>query len=57
MIVVGTGRHERRNRVFGGERALRIVRSADCPVVSVRPDFAKLPATAVAGIDFSAVRR
>jgi nucleotide-binding universal stress UspA family protein len=53
VIVVGTGRHEGRGPMSGAERAVRIVRSADRPVLIVRPDFAGLPTTAVVGMDFS----
>ena len=53
VIVVGAGRHERRDRLFGGERALRVIRAADRPVVAVRGEFASLPKSAVVGIDFS----
>lgn len=52
-IVVGTGRHERRDRIFGGERALRVLRATDRPVLMVPPQFTALPTTVVAGIDFS----
>ena len=54
MIVVGAGRREQRGRVvFGGDRALRVVRSANRPVLVVAPDFHELPKTVVVGIDFS----
>lgn len=53
MIVVGAGRHERRDRIFGGERALRAIRAADRPVLAVRGAFRGLPRTAVVGMDFS----
>ncbi|HET7458301.1 MAG TPA: universal stress protein [Gemmatimonadaceae bacterium] len=53
VIVVGSGRHEARDRIFGGERAVRVVRSADRPVLVVRPDFMSLPSTVVVGVDFS----
>jgi nucleotide-binding universal stress UspA family protein len=53
MIVVGAGRHERRNRIFGGERAIRVLRAADRPVMMVPADFTALPTTVVVGMDFS----
>ncbi len=53
MIVVGAGRHELRDRVFGGEHALRVVRGTNRPVLAVRSDFRELPAVAVAGVDAS----
>ena len=54
IIVVGLGKHDRLNRLPGGERALHILRSADRPVLAVAPDAVALPKTAVAGMDFSA---
>lgn len=54
MIVVGLGKHDRLNRLPGGERALHVLRSADRPVLAVAPDAVALPKTAVAGMDFSA---
>jgi nucleotide-binding universal stress UspA family protein len=53
VIVVGTGRHERRNRILGGERAMRVLRATDRPVVMVPADFSALPTTIVVGVDFS----
>ena len=54
VIVVGAGRREQRGRVvFGGERALHVVRAANRPVLVVPPDFRDLPKTAVVGVDFS----
>ena len=54
LIVVGAGRRAPRERVYGGERARRVVRRADRPVLVVQPDFDGLPTTAVVGVDFSA---
>lgn len=53
LIVVGAGRHARRDRIFGGERALRAIRAADRPVLAVRGEFRGLPTNAVVGTDFS----
>jgi len=54
IIVVGLGKHDRLNRLPGGERALHILRSADRPVLAVAPDAVALPKTAIVGMDFSA---
>ena len=54
MIVVGLGRHDRLRRLSGGERALRILRGADRPMLAVAPDVVALPTRAVVGMDFSA---
>jgi len=54
MIIVGLGRHDRLDRLPGGERALHILRSADRPVLAVAPDAVALPKCAVVGMDFSA---
>ena len=53
MIVVGLGRHLVRDRILGGEHALRVVRSADRPVLAVGPELRALPRTAVVAVDFS----
>ena len=53
MIVVGLGRQDLVGRVASGERALRIVRAADRPVLAVSSDAVALPRTAVVGMDFS----
>ena len=53
MIVCGLGKHDLANRLPGGERALRIVRAADRPVLAVSSDAIALPKTAVVGMDFS----
>jgi nucleotide-binding universal stress UspA family protein len=53
VVIVGLGSHSFRDRVLGGERALRVVRGADRPVLAVAPDFHALPQTIVVGVDFS----
>ncbi len=53
MIVVGLGRQDPVGRIASGERALRIVRAADRPVLAVSSDAVALPKTAVVGMDFS----
>jgi nucleotide-binding universal stress UspA family protein len=52
LIVVGAAPHQRLRHTVSGERASRILRWADCPVLSVPPTFSTLPKTAVAAVDF-----
>ena len=52
MIVVGSAPRRRLRHFISGERATNVLRSADCPVLSVRPDFCGLPQTAIVAIDF-----
>lgn len=52
IIVVGAAPHRRLRHVLSGERAAHVLRSADCPVLSVAPRFSGLPRTALAAIDF-----
>lgn len=52
MIVVGAGPRERMRRIVSGELAAHLLRSADCPVLSVPPGFTALPKSVVVGVDF-----
>ncbi len=53
MIVMGIGRHEVSDRLFGDETALRVLRLADVPVFAVTPAFNALPRRALVAVDFS----
>lgn len=53
MIVVGLGQHKLADRLAGGERALRVLRAADRPVLAVAPGAVTLPQRVVVGMDFS----
>lgn len=53
MIVMGIGRHEVSDRLFGDETALRVLRLADVPVLAVTPGFHALPRRALVAVDFS----
>ena len=53
MIVVGTGRHTRLDRIFGSETAVAVMRSARIPVLAVHKRATGLPARAVAAVDFT----
>lgn len=52
VVVVGAAPHQRRRHIVSGELASHVLRSADCPVLSVPPTFTRLPARAVAAVDF-----
>lgn len=53
LIVVGLGRHELVDRIFGDETALKIVRTTHAPVLAVPESGAAVPRHAIVGIDFS----
>jgi nucleotide-binding universal stress UspA family protein len=53
LVVVGASPHQRLNRIIGGERAVQVLRSWSCPVLSVPPGFAALPKKIVVGVDFA----
>lgn len=53
MIVVGLGRRDLLDRIFGGEVALHTLRYARVPVLAVPLDFRALPRRAVVATDFS----
>jgi len=54
LIVLGVGRHAPADRIFGGETALKVSRTAPVPVYAVSPGRERLPRRAVVGMDFSA---
>lgn len=53
LIVVGMGRHELVDRIFGDETALKVARSAHLPVLAVPDGDFAVPRHAVVAIDFS----
>jgi nucleotide-binding universal stress UspA family protein len=53
MIVLGVGKHDRVERWFGSETALRVAQLAHVPVLAVLPSARELPASALVGVDFS----
>jgi nucleotide-binding universal stress UspA family protein len=53
MIVVGLGQHGLVDRLSVGERALRVLRAADRPVLAVAPGAVALPQRVIVGMDFS----
>jgi nucleotide-binding universal stress UspA family protein len=54
VIVIGLGRHQLLDRLFGDETALHVLRQARTPVLAVPPDFDQLPERVVVATDFSA---
>ncbi len=53
MIVIGTGRHTRLDRIFGSETAVAVMRNARIPVLAVHRRATGLPVRAVAAVDFT----
>lgn len=53
MIIIGLGHHELLDRLFGGEVALHVVRTAKTPVLAVPPASKDLPTRMVLATDFS----
>ena len=53
MIVLGIGRHNRMDRIFGTETAVAVMRGARIPVLAVPQRVSTLPARAVAALDFT----
>ncbi len=53
-IVMGLGRHQLADRLFGTETALQVLRLAEVPVLAVPSGFTAAPRRAVVGVDFSA---
>ncbi len=54
MLVMGLGRHNPLDRLFGTETTLATLRESSVPVLAVGTDFPNAPAFAVVGMDFSA---
>lgn len=53
LVVIGLGRHELVDRIFGDETALKVGRSSHVPVLAVPETVRAVPRHAIAGIDFS----
>lgn len=53
MIIMGLGRHDVSDRLFGDETALRVLRLAKVPVLAVAPGFDALPTRVLVAVDFS----
>jgi nucleotide-binding universal stress UspA family protein len=52
MVIVGSAPHERSGRRAAGDRAAHVLRWAPCSVLSVSPNFRRLPPRIVASVDF-----
>lgn len=53
LVVVGAAPHQRLNHIVAGELAVRVLREATVPVLSVPPGFSALPKSVVVAMDFS----
>lgn len=53
LIVVGLGRHQLVDRIFGDETALKVVRLSQVPVLAVPERGVSVPRHAVVAVDFS----
>jgi len=53
LILLGLGRHNRMDRIFGTETAIAVMRHARIPVLAVHPSASVLPTLALAAIDFT----
>jgi nucleotide-binding universal stress UspA family protein len=53
LIVLGMGRHNRIDRIFGSETAIAVIRHANLPVLAVPAKASGLAARAVAAVDFT----
>jgi nucleotide-binding universal stress UspA family protein len=54
MLVMGIGRHNPLDRLFGAETTLATLRESTVPVLAVGGQFVSAPRHAVVGLDFSA---
>ena len=53
LVVIGIGRHALRDRLFGDETALQLLRISDVPVLAVTPGATALPRRVIFATDFS----
>ncbi len=53
MLVMGIGRHNPLDRLFGAETTLATLREATVPVLAVSAEYSSCPRLAVVGLDFS----
>ena len=53
LIVVGIGRHDLVDRIFGSETALKVARISRVPVLAVPAELRTAPHRVVVGVDFS----
>jgi len=53
VVVMGIGRHNPLDRLFGTETTLATLRESRVPILAVGPNFPVAPSHAVVGLDFS----
>lgn len=53
LVLIGVGRHNRMDRIFGSETAVAVMRHARLPVLAVPTRAKGLPRRAVAALDFT----
>ena len=53
MLILGLGRHNRLDRLFGSETAIAVMQHARVPVVAVPPTSRGLPERALVAMDFT----
>jgi nucleotide-binding universal stress UspA family protein len=53
LIVIGLGRHDVVERIFGDETALKVIRESQVPVLAVPDQYRGAPHSALVGVDFS----
>jgi len=53
LIVIGLGKHQIVDRIFGDETALKVIRASQVPVLAVPEYSSSLPKHAIVGVDFS----
>ena len=54
LIVMGLGKHDLYERVFGSETALRVMQQSHVPVLAVPQNWIGIPRTLLVGVDFGA---
>lgn len=53
LIVIGLGRHDLLERMFGDETALKVARVTHVPVLAIPPGGVRPPRSVIVGVDFS----
>ena len=53
LVIVGLGRHDLSDRLFGTETAVQLARISRVPVLAVREDAVALTSRAIVAVDFS----
>ena len=52
LVILGLGRHDLLDRVFGSETALRVIRSSHVPVLAVPQNWIGIPRRVLIAVDF-----